>query len=78
MGIFGATHRWVKICHTYPTKMKFATVIPYLKRTRKIYESRGKPLEFCRQQHFLSEITITDCILVHNFQFLCGHVTKVW
>ena len=26
----------------------------------------------------ISENTITDCILVHNFQFLCGHVTKVW
>ena len=27
-----------KICHTNPTKMKLETVIPYLKKTQKIYE----------------------------------------
>ena len=41
MGLFGAAHRWMggganrpplpKICHTYPTMMKFDIVIPYLK-----------------------------------------------
>ena len=36
-----------KICHTYPTMMKFGTVIPYLKKIQKIYESRDTPLEFC-------------------------------
>ena len=36
-----------KICHTYPTMMKLGTVIPYLKKTPKIYESRDTPLEFC-------------------------------
>ena len=29
-----------KICHTYPTMMKLGTVIPYLKKIQKIYESR--------------------------------------
>ena len=36
-----------KICHTYPTMTKLGTVIPYLKKIRKIYESRDTPLEFC-------------------------------
>ena len=36
-----------KICHTYPAKMKLGTVIPYLKKIKKIYESLQTPLEFC-------------------------------
>ena len=36
-----------KICHTYPTMMKLGTVIPYLKKIQKIYESRDTPPEFC-------------------------------
>ena len=36
-----------KIYQTYPTMMKLETVIPYLKKTQKIYESRDIPLEFC-------------------------------
>ena len=28
------------ICHTYPAMMKLGTVIPYLKKIQKIYESR--------------------------------------
>ena len=28
-----------KICRTYPTMMELGTVIPYLKKTEKIYES---------------------------------------
>ena len=53
MGIFGAAHGWgggvplPKICHTYPTVMKLGTVIPYLKKIQKIYESRDTPSEFC-------------------------------
>ena len=34
-----------KICRTYPTMMKLGTVIPYLKKIQKIYESRDTPLE---------------------------------
>ena len=41
-----------KICHTYPTKMKLSTVIPYLKMAQKIYELRDTPLGFCWHQHF--------------------------
>ena len=43
-----------KICHTYPTMMKLGTVIPYLKKIQKIYESRDTPLEFCWHQHFFT------------------------
>ena len=54
-GFFGAAHRWgeqkatplPKICHAYPTRMKLNTVIPYLKKIQKLYESRDIPLEFC-------------------------------
>ena len=54
MGIFGAAHGWgggggkkANLCHTYATMMKLGTVIPYLKKIQKIYESRDTPLEFC-------------------------------
>ena len=43
-----------KICHTYPTMMKLGTVIPYLKRIQKIYESCDTSLEFCLHQHFFT------------------------
>ena len=32
-----------KICHTYPTMMKLGTVIPYLKKIQKMYESYDIP-----------------------------------
>ena len=58
MGIFGVCSRigcggggggghkvsLPKICHTYPTIMKPDTVIPYLKKIQKIYESRDTAL----------------------------------
>ena len=59
MGFFGATHGLAggwgggkkaslpKICYTYPTVMKLGTDIPYLKKIRKIYQSRDTALEFC-------------------------------
>ena len=56
MGFFGAAHGLgrggakgplPKICHTYPTMVKLGTIIPYLKDTQKMYESRDTPLEFC-------------------------------
>ena len=55
IGLFGAAHRWggrqkgplPKIYHIYPTKMKFSKVIPYLKKTQKIYELRDTPNELC-------------------------------
>ena len=56
MGIFGADHGWggggkksplPEILHTYPTTKKLGTVIPYLKKIQKIYESRDTPPEFC-------------------------------
>ena len=58
MGFFGAANGWVggggkkpsplpKICHTYPAIMKPGTVIPYLKKFQKLYESPDTPFEFC-------------------------------
>ena len=56
MSLLGAAHKGVgggggqktpKVCHTYPTMMKLATVTPYLKKIQKIYKSRDPPLEFC-------------------------------
>ena len=61
MGLFWAAHRWgwqkapfPKICHTYPTIMKLGTVIPYLKKIHKMYESSDAPLEFCWHQNFFT------------------------
>ena len=68
IGIFGAAHTWggkggeakspprplSKILHTYPTIMKFDTVIPYLKQIQKIYESLDTAPEFCWHQHFFT------------------------
>ena len=36
-----------KLCHTYHTIMKLGTVMPYLKETKKIFESRDTLLKFC-------------------------------
>ena len=36
-----------KICHTYPTLMKLGTVIPYLRKIKKIHKSRDTPFDFC-------------------------------
>ena len=53
MGLFEAAHGlgekepFPKICRTYPTMMKLGTVIPYLKKIQKKYESRDTPLELC-------------------------------
>ena len=55
MCLFGNAHGWggvkkvplAKICHTYSTMMKRGTVIPYLNKTPKIYESCDIPLELC-------------------------------
>ena len=62
MGFLGASHGWggpkkpslLKICHTYPTMMKLGTVIPYLKKIQKKYESRDTSLDFCWHQQFFA------------------------
>ena len=53
MDILGAGHVWgvakrpskglLKICDTYPKMMKLGTIIPYLEKNQKIYESRDTP-----------------------------------
>ena len=59
MGIFRATQDEEQgggflggLCHAYPTMMKLGTVIPYLKKIQKIYESRDTPPDFYRHQIF--------------------------
>ena len=37
------THSLPKICHLYPIKMTLGKIMPYLKKTQKIYESRDTP-----------------------------------
>ena len=51
MDLFGGCYAWegqkgpvAKICHIYPAMMKLGTVIPYLKKIQKIYESRDIPV----------------------------------
>ena len=72
-----------KTYYTYPTIMKLGTVIPYLKKIQKIYESRVTHFEFCWYHNFftrnqlfsiksnfaISRNAEIDCILVHNFYF---------
>ena len=60
MGFFEAVYGWgpfPKICHTYPTMMKLGTVMPYLKKIQKIYESRDTLLDFCSYQYFFTGIS---------------------
>ena len=56
MGLFGAnpppSPPLREICHTYAALMKLGTVIPYLKKIHKMYESRETPFEFCWHQRF--------------------------
>ena len=71
MVFFGAAHGWrggkkaplPKICQINPTMIKLGTVIPYLKKFQKLYESRETPLEFCWHQHFLSAKMATPGLL---------------
>ena len=45
MDIFGDAHGWGEVI-THPTMMKLGTVIPYLKKMQKIYESRDTSPDF--------------------------------
>ena len=45
-----------KICQLYPTVMKLGTVIPYLKKIQKIYQSRCTPLSSADISIFSPEI----------------------
>ena len=60
-GLFGPP--LLKICHTYSTMMKLGRVIPYPRKTQKIYKSRDTSLEFCWHQHFF---TRNQQILLHQ------------
>ena len=40
-------HLLHKICHTYPTKLKLGTVMPYLKKIKKIYQSCDTHPDLC-------------------------------
>ena len=45
-----------KTCYIYPKMTKFGTVIPYLKKVRKTFESGEISLELCWHQSFSSEV----------------------
>ena len=88
IGLFGAAHGWEggggqknpspplpKICYTYPAIIKLGTVMPYLRKIQKIYESRDIHFEFAdisifhrKSENFpIPRNTDIDCILKHNF-----------
>ena len=46
-----------RICHTYPTMMKLGTIIPYLKKIQKLYQSRDTPLSSADISIFSREIS---------------------
>ena len=93
MDLFGGAHSWgegaerspLSICHTYLTMIKLSTVISYLKKIKKIYESRDTPLEFSNicyfekyryRLHFNTEFLILlaffnflGTVLIHMVQF---------
>ena len=43
-----------KICHTYLTKMQLGTVIFYLNKVQKLYESGDACFKYCWHQHFFN------------------------
>ena len=64
MGLFMTAHVYEckkdplsKIYQIYLAMIKLGTIIPYLKKTRKIYESHGTPLSFCGCQHLSTRKT---------------------
>ena len=54
-----------KICHIYPTMVKLGTVIPYLKKLQKLYESHDTPQAF-----FLLEISKFCYINKYRYRFI--------
>ena len=52
MGRGAKKGRLPKICHRYPTTMKLRTVMPYLKKIQKKYESPDTHPELWRHRHF--------------------------
>ena len=48
--------------------MKLGTVLRYLKKIKKIYESRETSLEFCWHQHFSTETTIFCYIKKYRYR----------
>ena len=88
MGLSGVAQGWgwpkrsplPKICHTYPVKMKLGTVIPELKKTQKIYESRVLlTLAFFHRKSAnfdISENTNIDCIYIAVTVSVSNNVSK--
>ena len=68
-------HPLPKLCHTYTTKMRLGTVIPFLKKTQKylnhvthLLSSANISIFHRKSANFaISENTNIDCTLVHNF-----------
>ena len=58
-----------KTCLTNPTMMKLGTVILYLKKFQKLYESLDTPLEFADISIFLPEISKFCYIKKYRYRF---------
>ena len=77
IGFFGAAHgcRGYQKGHcpltsvTHPTVMEFGTVIPFLNKIQKLYESRDTLLEFCWHQHFSPEVSKFCYIKNYRYRF---------
>ena len=67
MGEGAKGHPLLKICHAYDTIMQISTVIPYLKKIQKIYESRDTALRFSWHEHFLPEIS--NFCYIKNYRY---------
>ena len=85
IGLSGTTHGcWVgrgkraflpKICHTYPTMMKFSTVIPYINKIKKNINHVSQTYFLLTSSFFhrksaafvISKNADAVCILIHNF-----------
>ena len=90
MGFFGAADKWEqgmaknpilhKICQPYPTMVKLDTLIPYLRRIQKLYESRDIPLGFCWLQYFFTgnqQILLYQEIQIQfPFRFIISNSSK--
>ena len=71
MDIFGDAHGLGEVI-THPTMMKLGTVIPYLKKMQKIYESRDTSPEFCSHQYFSQEINKLSNIKKYRYRLHFG------
>ena len=57
-----------EICHTCPAIMKLVTVIPFLKKIEKMYESRDTLFKFCWHLHFFHQKSANFAISSNRYR----------